>query len=798
MSRKFMWVAADHHPHLIAATALFLVLVGLYSLSYSGLLTSGDEFAMFDSIASFVRRGNFLRTIEFNTVPQFQPDGTPALDAKYEPLQLLLSAPLMLLARYVPEIGIVHTVWLFNIFVTAMTAVVVYVVGIIQGYSIRTAWITALIFGVATIAWPYSRWFYREPLAGFFVLTVYGIAVWISQKRTKDRSFPYYYLPLLVSVIAAILTKQVTLLVIPGLLMFLLLEHPKRSNIRIALILAVTVVAIVLVLGSVLTLDEDRYRWQAWLENGLSGDRWDWMIESFIGYQISPARGIWLHSPVLLLGIPGAIMLIRRGKFWLVAGPLSALVLFGVGYGAWRTWNWWGGWGWGPRYMLPLVPLLMLWLFPVIDWIVERQRKLLWYVLLGILILLSVAIQVIGLAVPYTNFYTELHHTQLTQPNPLEWGRWADFNWRFVDTPFAYHIRHLNFDQLDIVWPSANPPWLVPVVSVFIIIVGLAVLDLSRRRRFVRSPIFVILAAVMLSVLVSLAILFSLRSDPRYITGKEDIKQLIDELNSAADADEVVYLDRGEYIPFFMNYYKSPAILITLPYAPGERFGPQEPLVVSDNPVDLAGHEAVAALQWAANNQHEFWLAASSGPFNTEMLRPIEHYLVTNYFPVSEITVSQRARAVKFLPVNTATGMPSIEANYQFGDDLQLVGYDLPRGTEFSNGEIIPISLVWHPTAPLPLDYNVSVFLANEARVVVAQRDGPPQGTFGHMSRWHPEMLYRDNHGLQLPAELPSGEYQLYVVVYSWQDQNRLEVRFDGASPGTDEAPLAAIVIGEE
>jgi hypothetical protein len=301
----------------------------------------------------------------------------------------------------------------------------------------------------------------------------------------------------------------------------------------------------------------------------------------------------------------------------------------------------------------------------------------------------------------------------------------------------------------------------------------------------------------MLSILVSAAILYSLQSDPRYIAGKEDVKQLIDELNSAAGADEIVFLDRGEYIPIFMNYYKSPAILITLPYAPGERFGPQEPLVMSDNLVDLAGQEAVAALQWAANNRRGIWLAASSGPFIAEMLRPIERYLVTNYFPVSEITVSQRARAVQFLPADGATGVPSIETNYQFGDSLQLVGYDLPGGTMFSSGETIPVSLVWRPTAPLPLDYNISVFLENEAGAVVAQRDGPPQGTFGYTSRWQPDMLYRDNHGLQLPAELPAGEYRLYVVVYSWQDQNRLEVTFPGSSPGTDEAPLETIVISE-
>ena len=781
--------------HSVLMTALFLILVGLYSATYNGIPTSGDEFAMFDSMSTFVRHGNFLRTIEFNTVLQFQPDGIPALDGKYEPLQLILAAPLMSIARLIPNVGVVHAVWLFNIFVTALTAVLLYVAGVLQGYSRKSSWLTALLFGIATMAWPYSRWFYREPLVGLFILSSYMIAARIIHTRTKSRTAPKYLFFLVLGVTAAILTKQVALLIIPGLLMYLLLQNPKRSNVKTVLILAIVVVVVVLVLGSVLTLDEGRYRWQAWIEGGLASDRWEWMIESFLGYMVSPSRSIWLYSPILLLGVPGAIMIIRRGQFWLIAGPFTALALFGVGYGAWRTWNWWGGWGWGPRYMLPLVPLLMLWVFPAIAWIVDQRRNLFSYLALAILILVGIGIQLLGIAVPYTNYYSELHHSLLSKPNPLQWGRWADFNWSIADTSFAYHVRNLDPDHLDVAWTSANPQWVIPIAAVTVICAGLAIRYIDTRQRLSRFSSYLIPITAILSIGVSAAILFSLKSDPRYIEGNADVKQLVDALNQSAKAEEVVYLDRGEYIPVFMNYYKSSARLITLPYAPGERFGPQEPIVVSDNLVDLAGAESVAALDWAANDQREIWLAASSSPFNTEMLRPIEHYLALKYYPVYEINISQRARTIKFLALSTGIDSVDFAPEYQYGDSLVLKEIRFPLGTQFAAGAVIPVSIVWQTTASLPVDYNVSLFLKNDDGALVAQRDGPPQGTFGYTSHWEPAVDYVDNHGLQMPENLATGDYKLYAVVYSWQDRARLDVRSPEATVAADEALLATITI---
>src|SRR5690606_26415462 len=87
-----------------------------------------------------------------------------------EPMQIFLASGLYALARAIPDLGMVHTVYLFNVLVGALTAGVLLLYAVALGYRERTAVLTALVFGVATIVWPYSKSFFREPLAMFFLL----------------------------------------------------------------------------------------------------------------------------------------------------------------------------------------------------------------------------------------------------------------------------------------------------------------------------------------------------------------------------------------------------------------------------------------------------------------------------------------------------------------------------------------------------------------------------------------------------------------------------------------------------
>jgi hypothetical protein len=127
--------------------------------------------------------------------------------------------------------------------------------------------------------------------------------------------------------------------------------------------------------------------WQRLSEDWLALPFWT----GFRGLVLSPGKSLFLYSPWLLLAVPGTWLFWRRhGRdgalvVWL---PLLVVLLYS------KKLVWHGG-SWGPRYMLPVVPLLALAALPAIAWCLAggRARR----VALAGLFALSVGVQLIGI-----------------------------------------------------------------------------------------------------------------------------------------------------------------------------------------------------------------------------------------------------------------------------------------------------------------------------------------------------------------------------------------------------------------
>lgn len=114
------------------------------------------------------------------------------------------------------------------------------------------------------------------------------------------------------------------------------------------------------------------------------------------GLLFSPGKSVLIYAPPLLLS---AVLWPRfrrtypaLGEFLLIAWG-SALAF----YGAW--WAWHGGWCWGPRFLVPLLPLSCL---PLIT----LPERIGWRALAGVLISLGIAVQVLGILADLTPYYT--------------------------------------------------------------------------------------------------------------------------------------------------------------------------------------------------------------------------------------------------------------------------------------------------------------------------------------------------------------------------------------------------------
>lgn len=84
---------------------------------------------------------------------------------------------------------------------------------------------------------------------------------------------------------------------------------------------------------------------------------------------ISPSRGLFVFTPVFVFSVAGMIRALRSGWKHPLSGYLTALLILHwvsislfVGF-------WWGGYSYGPRLFTDMVPILMLFLIPVmLEW----------------------------------------------------------------------------------------------------------------------------------------------------------------------------------------------------------------------------------------------------------------------------------------------------------------------------------------------------------------------------------------------------------------------------------------------
>ncbi len=761
------------HAGFFAALVVFLASV--YMLTYSGHIESGDSLRLFDAISSQVNFGDSLLDESMWFIPPsnfWAGLPYPLRDlGVIEQLQNTLATPLYLLADAVPGFGLVHTVWLFNIIVVALAGGTVFLYALALGYNERTAVLGALVFGLGTIAWPYSKTFFREPLALLLLLVTALLA-----ERWRARRYRSLLLPIGIALafVGTFSTKRTTVFALPAMLVVMLPQvvffrgHRWFRPVMIGGILLFLAVPLFLVLTG-LPID-GLLRWEHYY-SPYTRELSTFTQVAIHSYLFSIGGSVWGTSPIILLAVPGLWMLARRGHWryvWVVA-------LVVVGWAMCSPFvsehNWFGGLSWPPRFLVPTIPFAVIGVLPVLERLTRRPWSFWLIGVAAVLMLYSLWVQFAAVSLDWAIY------PQILPPEAngmVEWppGMNTIQYLRWVILPAQWSSLGLDF-----VWVRANVSlW----AMIFAVLAGLSgvVLWLHLRGRALRRHDF--LAAV-LPVLFLVFTGFGLRlihdTDGRYMGENVALHDMLDIIGAETHEGDAVLLANNTYERFILNYNKleNPRF-ITLPIQPGERLGASEsPEVESDNPDVLLTTVTIPVIRHLAEKRDRLWLLAHNGPFIEWSVRPVERFMAAHFYPIREIQTDPpdpNVRLIEFSTISTPNPHAFMGAenlsDLRFGDSIRLLGYTLPSGTAYAPGDVLPVSFYWQSDAPPDADYSVVWLLvdANNVPVIQGLNDPQPGWGFAPTSGWQPGIPVWDNRALRLPSDMPRGEYRMWLALY--------------------------------
>lgn len=768
----------------IHRTALVSVMAGLlylvYLLTFTGIFKTEDERLILDAANSLILQKSNHTSQTVNVW------GLRSIDT--ELAQPLLVAPLYWAAYHIPFVGNIHAVLLFNLFITVLTAIVLFYYALQLGYTDRTAVIGALLLGLTTIVWPYTQTFFREPLAGLMLLgATFSLDKW---RRTfvvgESRHWKWLAISTLVSIVA-LLSKEALLIALPALVAFAYPGHMYfKKHWRTLVTIAAGMVLILVVLGIILFtfreqtgLSASRYRIIYQLGVFAQGLPGAW--QGIAGYLLSPGKGLWWYSPILFLAI-GAPFVLPRNR-WRESWLLLMLTLwFAVIYAAIKGSGWSGGAGWGPRFMAPLTPIMMLAALPLIDRMLNSTHYLP-KIALAALSLLGLLVQIGGTYVNLYSYYGQIEAQtgHFVWEGPAIWTfRWSQAVGSLLFIPHA---------ETDILWLTPSPNWLmIGLIGVgLVLLAGVAISFVRELNIPPRIQIgMAILSPVLAITMTGIALRFAY-DDPRYQHNIPELESLRTHLIQHTSNRDIIMLSTPAYSPYFSNWYKGKPIWYNLPYSPGERGSwEQQPEVISDKVEDLISPISVKVFQGvlpggALHRGGPLWLVVDSSPFHAWSTRPPEWYLAKYSYMVGVTEFSTTVRLVEYLPLQApdAAAAPSRTVDVYFGENIRLVGYDIATRSGDATSEqsdILGISLLWEAVTPVEIDYTVGVYLLDSGGAVALQQDRGPVGGFAPTSRWMPGEAIRDNYGFIVPHNLPSDEYRFAIAIYSWPSMERLSI----------------------
>jgi hypothetical protein len=398
--------------------SFLILLASVLILSAGGHLVAFDEETMFRVTQNLVSGkglaiGNETLVIPAQSNPLFLPSKAERIPStstaigkgglsysKYAIGQSLLAIPLYfagylwqglfssISAVELPVSASRLAVSMLNPIALALTGWLLVLFGRALGYSVRTARWVALACVFTSFAWPYVKTFYPQPGAAFLLLAItYSAYRW----RTSWNSRWLWLLSC--SLATMILVRLDTVIVLPALVLYLALGASPDRRWRWILPLATG-----LAIAGAATLAYNLLRFGSFTYTGYDEVAWNNpVVGGLYGFLFSPGKGVFVYAPLLILAVGAMVIFVKshRAEAFLFTGLWLSFLIFYAPYNFWT-----GGFNWGPRFLLPVIPLGFL----PLGSLLEESKSKLSVVVFSSLFILGLLVQVPAILVDHGRF----------------------------------------------------------------------------------------------------------------------------------------------------------------------------------------------------------------------------------------------------------------------------------------------------------------------------------------------------------------------------------------------------------
>ena len=526
------------------ALGVFLILFCMYLLSFNGVSSTDDE-QLYIALTGGLASGK-----GYSGLPLLGNDRLQGNNGSVEPFHSLVGIPLFLLAQSL-NLGSAQIFFVLPAIYTALTAMLIYRIVLRWGYLNRIALFSAIVFGLGTIAFPYARMNFREPLAALLImLAIYLFETGKSKKRTNAGKVVFLFLAM-ISLGFASLTKITTLVVLPVIIMYYLMVekwHFQKWNSREQWLgiasLGFIAIGVYLIFRRLPAESISRFtlRFADYIRYTLPRLPHAYFWGAMAAQLFSPGKGLFVYSPILILALVSPFLI--KDRRWILG--LAALCTLAATQALIYDEDWWGI-TWGTRALLPVIPLMMLSAVPAIDRLLKdsRRTRLLILLVLAVLSFLIQAGSLFASDPAYVGWATQTAGRSIDAP--MQWDiRFAPF--------FRYAWLGMQDMVSDLAWfhlIKINSLVVTVFIGSCVALVGIALrLLFGAGKKNFFAPLSAIVGLAMIASLLNLV-----KTDRRYYTRISSISETQQIICEIASADDLVLIDH--YLHPFWWYYSN-------------------------------------------------------------------------------------------------------------------------------------------------------------------------------------------------------------------------------------------------